>query len=97
MIPVVDVLFLCLYQLKLLLGVVDEGAQLFLLALTDGGSEYFAHLALDVSRGILQHVDEGFVLAVQVGQEVLSAFGQVEDGLQVDNLAGSIGHVRVGG
>ena len=33
---------------------------------------------------------EGLALTVEVGQEVLRAFGQVHDGLEVDNLLGGI-------
>ena len=36
---------------------------------------------------------ESIVLAVQVGQEVLCALGQVEDRFKVDNLGTGSGHV----
>ena len=43
-------------------------------------------------------MQEGFVLAVYVSQEVLRALGQVEDGLQVDYLGACLsnGGKRVG-
>ena len=92
MIPVVEVFLLCLHELYLLLGVVDECAQLALLSLTQGVAEDVVHLALDVSRCILQHMLEGLVFSMQVGQEVLSTLWQVLDGLQVDDLRGGIGN-----
>ena len=35
---------------------------------------------------------KGLVLAMQVGQEVFCALGQVKYGLQVDNLCAGLGH-----
>ena len=87
-IPVVDVFFCSLDEFELLLGVVDEGAQLPPFRLADVAFEQLGHLAADVSRGILQHMLEGLALAVQVGQEVLRALGQVQDGFEIDNLGG---------
>ena len=86
MIPVVEVFLLCLHELYLLLGVVDECAQLALLSLTQGVAEDVVHLALDVSRCILQHMLERLVFSMQVGEEVLSTLWQVLDGLQVDDF-----------
>ena len=37
---------------------------------------------------------EGQVLAVQVGQEMLGAFGKVQDGFQVDDFGTSGCHIR---
>ena len=91
-IPVVEVFLLCLHKLYLLLGVVDECAQLALLSLAQGIAEDVVHLALDVSRCILQHMLERLVFSMQVGQEVLSTLWQVLDGLQVDDLRGCIGN-----
>ena len=96
-VPVVDVLFLGLDELQFLFGVVDERAQLFFLAFADGGAEYFRHLALDVARGVLQHVDEGLVLTVQVGKKMFGALGKVQYRLKVDYLACRLGHGGVGG
>ena len=96
-IPVVEVILLRLDQLEFLFGIIDQRAQFFLLALADGVAKDLANLAFDVAGDVLQHVDKGLVLAVQIGQEVFSTFGQVENSLQIDDFACSIGHGRVGG
>ena len=41
------------------------------------------NLSLDVSAGIPEDVQEGFMLAVNVGDEVLGAFRKTENGLEV--------------
>ena len=78
LIPVVQFRLLHLDQLEFLLGIVDERAQLLLLAFAQGVAEDFVHLALDGARAVLQHMLEGFVLAVYICQEVVRAFGQVQ-------------------
>ncbi len=86
MIPVVDVFFLLLHELKFLAGVIDQRAEFFFLRLPDLVAEDFVHLPLDVAGSVFQYVAEGLELSVDVGQEMLGAFGQIEDGLQVDDL-----------
>ena len=93
-IPIVNVLFYGLHKFKLLLGVIDERAQLLFLAFPYSGSEYFAHLSLDIAGGIFQHMQKSLMLTMYVGQEVLGAFGQVEYGFQVDNFSSCIGNCR---
>ncbi len=92
-IPVVEILLLGLDEFEFLLRVVDERAEFLLLRLADVVAEEFVHLALDVAGGVLQHVLEGLALAVEVGEEVLGALGQVHDGLEVDDLGGGLGDV----
>ena len=91
-VPVVDVGLRSLHQFKLLLGIVDQRAEFPLLALAEAVAEKVVHLALDVTRGILQHVLESFVFSVDVGKEVLGAFRQVQYGLQVDDLGAGFGY-----
>ena len=71
---------------ELLLGIVDEGGQLVPVGLGDAGGEEGVHLLPDHAGGRVEDVEEGLVLAVDVGDEVLGALGQVQDGLQVDDL-----------
>jgi len=85
-IPVLQILLARLDELELLLGIVDERAELLLLALTDVIAEELVHLTLDVAGGILQDVAEGLALAVDIGQKVLGALGQRHDGLEIDDL-----------
>ena len=73
MIPVGQFALALLHNGQLLLGIVDERAELLDLRLAELIAEYLAHLALDVARGIAQHMLKGFVLAVDVGQEVFRA------------------------
>ena len=75
-----------LYHLEALLGVVDEGAEVAHDVLGQRALEEVVHLALDIAAGVAQDVEESLVLAVDVGHEVLRAFRQVEDGLQVDDF-----------
>ena len=91
-VPVGQVGLARLDELELLPGVVDEGAELFLLGLTQLAAKYFVDLALDVARGVFQHMLKRLVLAVQVGQKVLGALGQVEYGLQVDDFGAGVGY-----
>ena len=85
-VPVLYIFFLSLNQLQFLFGVVYQGAQLFLLALTDIVAKQLVYLTLDVTRGILQDMAESLALAVNIGQEVLGALRQRHDSLEVDNL-----------
>ena len=91
-IPIVEIGLLGFDQFEFLFGVIDQRAELFLLGLTDRVAEKLVHLTLDISRGILQHMLEGFTLTVQVGQEMLCTLGQIHDCLEVDNLFGCIGN-----
>ena len=91
-VPFAEVALLDLDELELLLGIVDERAELALHGIADFVAEDFVDLALDVARGILHDVLEGAELSVQVGQEMLGALGEVQYGLQVDNLGAGLGH-----
>lgn len=93
-VPVLDVALLLLHQFQLLLGIVDERAELTLLIGPEGVAKEVVHLALDVARGVFQHVLESLVFAVDVGQEMLRAFWQVEDGTEVDDFSTGVGNSR---
>ena len=41
-------------------------------------------------------MDEGLMLAMKVGQEMLSTFGQILYGFEIDDLAGRIGNGGIG-
>lgn len=72
--------------LQLLLGVIDQGGQLVPLRLGDGGGKQIVQLfPHDPGRGV-EDVQKGLVFPVDVGDKVLRALGQVQDGLQVDDF-----------
>ena len=46
----------------------------------------FGDLALDVSAGVAQDMQECLVLSMNVCHKVLGAFGQIQDSFQVDDF-----------
>ena len=74
------------HERELLMRVVDERAQLPCLLAGEGGAEDLIHVLAHHARAVAEDVYERLVLAVQVAHEVLGALGQVEDGLQIDDL-----------
>ncbi len=93
-IPVVQVFFALPDQFQFLFRIVDQRAKLFLLEVAQRVAEYLVHFALDCTGGIFQHMVESLVLAVDVGQEMLRPFRQVQDGLQVDDFRAGVCHRR---
>ena len=89
-IPVVEVLGILLFldEFELVLRVVDECAQLALVAVAHGQTKNVVHLAAYLSGGIAQDVVERFGLAMDVTEEVLGALREAHDGLQVDDFGG---------
>ena len=85
-VPVAEIVFIGLYQLEFLLWIVYECAQFLFLLLTECVAEYLVNLSLDIARGILEDMQEGLVLAVYVGKEMLCALGKVEYGGEVYDL-----------
>ena len=91
-VPVINIFFLGFNQLQFFFGVVYQGAQFLLLALTDIVAKQLVYLTLDVTRGILQDMAESIALAVYIGQKVLGALWQRHDSLEIDNLGSGIGN-----
>ena len=85
-IPVIDVFFLSLYDLQFLLWIVDERAKFFDLAFAQGITEQLRHLTLDVTRGILDDVQESLMLTVNICEEMFRSLWQVEYGREVLNV-----------
>ena len=73
-------------ELELFVRIVDERAQLALLLLGKGAGENLVHVLAHHARAVVEDVQERLVLTVKVAHEMLGALGQVEDGLQVDDL-----------
>ena len=85
-VEIVQVRFGVLDVLQLLFGVINQGTELPDFRLSHRGSEYFVHLTFDIARRVFQNMLEGLVFPVYVGQEMFRAFGQVQNGLQVDDF-----------
>ena len=93
-IPVVDVFLGLLHEFQFLLRVVDERTEFALFIFAQGGAEELVLLAFDNARRVFEHVQEGLIFAVDVGQKVFRALRQIEDGLQVDDFRACVGHGR---
>ena len=93
-VELVEVRLRATHQLELLLGVVDQGAELANLLGREALTEELLDFALDVTRGVADDVLEGLVLTMQVGQEMLRRLRQVEDCLQVDDFGRHTRHGR---
>ena len=77
---------------QLALGVIDEGGEFRALALGHPGAQHPVHLFADDARRAGQNMPERLGLAVHVAHEMLGGLGQLEDGVQVDNLFRGRGH-----
>ena len=75
------------HAIELLVGVVHEGPQLRLAQLVELAREEHAYLLADDAGAVVEYVQEGLVLAMDVAHEVLGSTGQREDRLEVDDLA----------
>ena len=80
LIPVVELLFRRLDEGELLFGIVDERRKRLLLFGGEGVFEFFVDLLADGARAVLQDMQEGFVLAVDIGDEMLRPLGKVQNG-----------------
>ena len=74
-------------HLQAALGVIDECAQFTYLSGSEFLMEELSHFALDVAACVPQDVQKSLVLAVDVGHEMFGTLGQIQNGLQVDNLS----------
>ena len=73
---------------QLLVGVIDQGGQLGAGGGGHGIPQHDIHFLADDAGGGVEDVDEGLVLSVQIAHKVLGAFGQFQQGLGTDDLAG---------
>ena len=91
-IPVGDIGLGCFHKFQLLLGVIDERAELAFLGFAQRGAEKLINFSLDISRSVLQNVLKSFVFTVYIGNEMLGGLGQIKDGLQVYYLCTGLGY-----
>ena len=73
-------------QLDLLARVVDERAQLALFVKGERVAKDLVDMFAHDTRAVVEDVHKGFVLAVHVAHKMLGAFGQVENGREIDDL-----------
>ena len=71
---------------ELFLRVVDQCAQAGTLHRGQRLGKQHVHLFPDDAGGIVEDVLEGLIFPVQVAHKMLGAFGQVEDGREIDDL-----------
>ena len=97
-IPVLYIRLGSLDEFYFLFGIVYQGTQFLPLLVTDIARKELSHLAFDITRGVLQYMEESLALTVQVRKEMLRTLRQIENCLQVDNLCrcGSYRRKRVG-
>ena len=96
-VPVVEfgvVLKILFHQAQLQFRIIDERAQFFLLAWSEGIVEDFTHFPLDGAAGIAQHMLKSLVFAMQVSQEMFGTFGQIQDSFKIDDLSTCRSNVR---
>ena len=79
----------CFKLRQLFGGIVDQGGKFCTGCFRHGVAQHGIHLFPDDTGGRVQDVHKGLVLAVQVAHEMLRAFGQLEQRLCADDLAGS--------
>ena len=86
MIPVFDIWFSSLDEFYFLLRVIDECTQLPAFFVTDVTGKKFRDLTFNITRGVLQHMQESLTFAMQVSKEMLCTLWKIEDCLQVDDF-----------
>ena len=74
------------HLLDFLPGIVDKGAELRLLRLRQPHAKDVLHLFPYDPGTVVQDVEKGRILSVQIAHEMLNALGQLQLGLQVDKL-----------
>ena len=69
------------------LGIIDQGGQLVAVLQRDRVAEQLVDPGPDHAGTGVDQMTECFVLAMHVGNKMLAAFGQVHNGLEIDDLA----------
>ena len=100
--PVKDLLILLpvdpapgMHPRQFLPGIIDQGAELRLLARRHRISKDQLHLLPDHTGAVVQNVFESLIFSVRVTQKMLCPLGKVHDRLQVDDLCEGCPAVRI--
>ena len=86
-VPLVPVLELSGEFGELFRRIVNECGELIALRPGNTGGKERVHLFPHHARGGVENMEEGLIFSVNVGNKVLGTLGQVQDGLEVDDLA----------
>ena len=86
LIPLVHIGNVFMDQFQLFFGVVDQGCQLIPVVAGKAGTVQIVQLFLYDTGTRVQNVQKGFIFAVDIGDEVLRAFGEIQNCLQVDEF-----------
>ena len=94
-VPLVRILDLRAELLQLLLRIVDQGGQLRPILRREAvGKKQVDPLAHHAGAGV-EDVQKSFVLPVDVGDKMLTSPGQVQNGLQIDDLRTGGAQIRI--
>lgn len=87
-------------EFKLLLRIVYECTEVALLFRGERGDAFSKHRTIsreklgnttfDTTRSIAEHMEESLVLTMEISEEMLSRFWQIENGLEIDDLGGHL-------
>jgi hypothetical protein len=86
-IPVIDIFFFLLDKFEFFLRIIDQCTELPFVLFAERVSEKFIHFSSDISGSVLQHVLESLILTVNISQEMLCPFREMQDSGQVDDLS----------
>ena len=85
-VPLLQIFCFPAHQLQLFPWIVDQRSQLTPLRLGQAGEEQLVHLFFYHAGAGVEDVQEGLILPVDVRDEMLRSLGQVQNGLEVDDL-----------
>ena len=94
-VPVFQIVLFSLDDLQLALRIINESGQTFFILTADGVAEFLVDLAAYGTGTVFQDMVELFVFSVDIRQEMFRTFGEVQDGLEVDDLCGGRRYIFV--
>ena len=73
-------------HIQFLFGIINQCTKVLAVPVIHALGKKHVHFFPDDAGAVVQNVVKGFVLPVQVAHEMFRALGQIDDGLQVDDL-----------
>ena len=86
-VPLIQIFNLWFQLFQLLLRVIDQRGQLLQLRMGNAVFEQKIQLLPDDTRAGVEDMQESFMLTVDIGDEVLTAFRQIQNGLKIDDFS----------
>ena len=86
-VPLLQVVRIPADPLQLFPGIINQSGQLASLRLGQSGEKQLVHLLLHHAGAGVEDVQKRLILPVDIGDEMLRALGQIQDGLEVDDLS----------